>query len=118
MIGGREIVKDASHLFRKLFRVYTVQAKSTMDCVHLEVLVSQSLRDTEKPRYPARLGKTWNPTLVNIKSTIFSEGFVQALAFENINKAINEGLISEEREEESILEKVMTGNIVEETKKR
>lgn len=115
LLGGREIFKDAPHLYRKLLRVYGPQ--SGMDSIHLEILESQALRDKTKPNLPARLGSSWNPTMVNIKSTVFSEGFVQALAFENINKAVNEGLIGEEKHEPSILENVLTGTLVEVKKK-
>jgi len=111
LIGGKEILKDASHLFRKLFAVYG--PTSDMDSVHLEVLCSQVLRDRDNPHIPARLGKTWNPVLMNLKKVIFSEGFINSLAFENINEAIKVGLISDEEREPSVIERVMTGNIAE-----
>ena len=41
-------------------------------------------------------------------------GFVNGLAFENINDAIKTGLISEESGDPSIIEKVMTGSLVDE----
>ncbi len=114
LIGGKEILKDASHLFRKLFAVYG--PTSDMDSVHLEVLCSQVLRDRQNHHIPARLGKTFDPILMNLKKVIFSEGFVNSLAFENINEAIKVGLTSDEDREPSIIERVMTGNIEETSK--
>jgi len=112
LIGGREILKDAAHLYRKLFAVYG--KLSNMDSVHLEIMCSQVLRDKKNMQIPARLGKKWDPILVNLKKVIFSEGFVNGLAFENINDAIKTGLITEEKGEASIIEKVMTGSLVDE----
>lgn len=114
LIGGREIYKDANHLFLKLFSVYG--SLRSMDSVHLEILLSQALRDKKNESIPARLGKKWDPVMINIKKIVFKTSFIQGLAFENINEAIRTGLITEEPEEESILEKVLTGNLVE-TKK-
>ncbi len=111
LIGGREILKDAPHLFRKLLAVYS--GNSDMDAAHIEVVCSQVLRDKNNLQHPARLAKKWDPVLVNLKKVIFSEGFINGLAFENVNDAIKTGLISEERAESSILEKVMTGTLAE-----
>lgn len=111
LIGGREILKDASHLFRKLMAVYG--PLSGMDSVHIEILESQVLRDKKNIQIPARLAAKWDPVLVNLKKVVFSEGFINGLAFENINDAIKTGLISEERLEPSVIEKVMTGSLVE-----
>jgi len=111
VIGGKEILKDASHLYRKLMAVYGPQ--SNMDSVHMEILCSQVLRDKDNPHIPARLGKVWNPVIMNLKKVIFSEGFINSLAFENINEAIKVGLISDEEKEPSVIERVMTGNIAE-----
>ena len=80
--------------------------------MHLEVLLSQALRDKARPGIPARLGTKWDPIMMNIKDIVFNTSFMQGLAFENIGKAISTGLISEKPREESILEKVMTGTLV------
>jgi hypothetical protein len=79
--------------------------------VHFEVLISQVLRDRKNPILPARLGKVWDPQMMNIKNAIFSSGFIQGLAFENVNKAIETGLISEGELEPSILGKLITGEV-------
>jgi hypothetical protein len=111
LLGGREIFKDANHLFLKLFAVYGTLR--SMDSVHLEVLLSQALRDRKNKGIPARLGKTWDPIMMNIKKIVFETSFVQGLAFENVNEAIRTGLITEEGGDPSILEKVLTGTLVE-----
>ncbi len=116
LIGGREILKDADHLYRKLFAVYG--KLSNMDSVHLETMCSQVLRDKKDVQIPARLGRKWDPILINLKKIVFSEGFVNGIAFENINESIKTGLISEERNEPSIIEKVLTGTLVDEKRGR
>jgi len=116
LISGRELVKDPSHLFRKLMRVYA--PTSSIDAVHLEVLVSQCQRYREDPRFPARLGKVWDPITINMKQVIFNEGFIQGLAFENINNAISQGLIGEDKPENSVLEKLLLGTLVTKEKRK
>jgi hypothetical protein len=111
LLGGREIFKDANHLFLKLFAVYGTLR--SMDSVHLEVLLSQALRDKKNPSIPARLGRRWDPIMINIKQIVFKTSFIQGLAFENVNEAIKTGLITEEMGDPSILEKVLTGTLVE-----
>ena len=115
LLSGREIFKDASHLFVKLFRVYG--PLRNLDAIHLEVLISQVLRDRTHLEIPARLTKKWDPVLINMKQVVFKTSFVQGLAFENINESIRVGLITEEPEEQSVLEKVLTGTLVESEKK-
>lgn len=115
LLGGREIYKDTEHIFRRLFNVY--KEHSDMDIVHLEVLLSNCLRWKDNLTYPARLGKVWDPVLINIKNVVFNTGFVNGLAFENITKAIEVGLIAEEEVPESVLERVMTGTLIEEKKR-
>jgi len=111
LIGGREILKDENHLFKKIYSVYS--GLSGMDLVHIEVLTSQVLRDSNDISVPARLGKMWNPTLINLKETVFNEGLVQGLAFENVGKAISNGLINDIEKQHSVLEQVLIGELVE-----
>jgi len=115
LLSGREIFKDANHLFIKLFRVYGPLRDA--DAVHLEVLISQVLRDKTRLEIPARLSKRWDPVLINMKQVVFKTSFIQGLAFENINESIRTGLITEEPTEASVLEKVLTGTLVEQEKK-
>jgi len=110
LLGGREVHKDVDHLFRKLLNVYKPPI-ANMDLVHLEVLLSQCLRDRTTPSLPARVSRTWDPVMMNIKDVVFNTSFIQGLGFENINKAIQTGLISEETPDTSIIEKVLTGTL-------
>lgn len=113
LAGGREIYKDTQHLLLKLFKIYGGSI-SDMDLVHMEVLISQCLRDRERPILPARIGKNPDdPIMFNIRKNIFTTSFLQGMAFENIDEAIRTGLTSKYELPASILEKVMSGELVE-----
>jgi len=63
---------------------------------------------------PARLGSDpFHPKLLNIKKNVFSTSFLQGLAFENIGEAIKVGLTSDQELPPSMIEKILTGKIVE-----
>lgn len=109
LVGGRELYKNPEHLLLKVFKVYS--DLSDMDMVNYEILISQSLRDRKTPEIAARLGKEWDPIMVNLKNNVFASGFIQGLAFENINKAIETGLVSEHDLDPSILERLVTGEL-------
>ncbi len=115
LLGGKEIYKDANHLFLKLLKIYGPLTGT--DSVHLELLLSQCLRDKKRIELPARLGTKWDPEMVNMKQIVFNTSFLQGLAFENIGEAIKTGLISEEPTEPSIIEKVLTGDLAPKRKK-
>lgn len=110
LLGGKVVYKDPSHLVNKIMKVYGGKI-SNLDLVHFEVLLSQVLRDKTKPTLPARLARTWDPIMMNIKNAVFQTGFVNGLAFENVNKAIETGLISDGELEPSILGKLITGEL-------
>lgn len=109
LLGGKEIYKNVTHLYNKLSSVYL--PISDMDSVHLEVLLSNVLRDKNDLTQPARLGKTFDPTLINIKDIVFKGSYVSGLAFEDINKATRTGLTADEEPEPTIIEKLMTGEL-------
>jgi len=112
LLGGRERFKDVNHLFLKFYKIYS--EISNMDLVHMEVLISQVLRDKKNPVLPARVGSDpEHPQLLNIKKNIFNSSLINGLAFENVGTAINTGLITTTELEPSILEKLLTGTIVE-----
>ena len=111
LLGGKVVYKDPSHLLLKIMKVYGGKI-SDMDLVHFEVLCSQVLRDKKNHAIPARLGKVWDPVMMNIKNDVFASGFIQGLAFENIGKAIETGLITEEEVDPSIMGRIMTGEII------
>lgn len=111
LLGGKVVFKDPSHMVGKVLKVYGGSI-SNLDLCHFEVLISQILRDKTNQALPARLGKRWDPVMMNIKNAVFASGFIQGLAFENVNKAIETGLISEGELEPSILGKLITGEVV------
>ena len=115
LLGGRELYKDINHLFLKLYKNYSQM--SNMDLVHLEILLSQCLRDKDNPMIPARVGKhPHEPVMANIKTNVFNTGFLNGLCFENVSKAIKTGLLQDKQLEPSVLERVLLGTIVEEKK--
>lgn len=111
LLGGKVVFKDPSHMVSKVLKVYGGSV-SDLDLVHFEVLISQILRDKSNKNLPARLGRTWDPVMMNIKNAVFQSGFIQGLAFENVNKAIETGLIAEEEVEPSLLGKLVTGELI------
>jgi hypothetical protein len=119
LLAGREIFKDVDHLFSRLLRVYSPPV-ADIDIVHLEVLLSQCLRDVDNPSLAARLRLNkgeFKPVLANIKKNVFATGFLQGLAFENVGEAIRTGLISDTKGEPSVIERLMTGELVNKKKK-
>jgi hypothetical protein len=110
LVGGKEIYKGPGHLLQKIYKVYGTI--SSMDLVHMEVMVSQCFRDRTHPEIPARLGKKWDPVMANLKNNVFSSGFIHGLAFENVNKAIETGLISDQLLDKSVMERIVTGELV------
>lgn len=112
LLGGKELFKDADHLFLKLYNIFG--DISDMDLVHMEVLISNVLRDKAKPAQPARLGKVFDPVGMNLKNIVFAQSkFLSSLNFENINKSILTGIINkDEPEESSIMEKILLNEII------
>lgn len=109
LLRGGEIIKDANHLILKIKDVYGPH--SDMDLVHLEILLSNVLRDKNNPKIPARLGKIWDPKMMNIKDIVFEGGFIQSLNFENLSKSLMRGLISETAPRQSIVERILSGEL-------
>jgi DNA-directed RNA polymerase beta' subunit len=117
LIGGREIFRSTSDLLMKVYRIY--RGDSDMDLVHLETLISQILRDKDRPILPARVrGNPDEAILANVKKNIFSSGILQSLAFENIGEAVRQGLTSQYELPESVLERVFMGNLVTDPNKK
>ena len=111
VIGGKEVYKNPEHLLKRIVDVY--KELSDMDLVQFEILISQVIRDREHEELPARLGKKWDPVMMNIKTIVFNASFLQGLEFENVRKAIDTGLTTAEDLEPTILERLATGTLVE-----
>lgn len=65
-----------------------------IDLVHLELIVSNMFRDAENLTIPARLSGYKDFVIVGQKKLPFISSWLNALAFENIDKAIRTGLIT------------------------
>jgi len=107
LIGGRIKFYNVEHLLSIIYQQY--RDISPLPVISYEVLISQILRYKADPRLPARLGKKWDPVLMNLKKTVYNEGFLQGLAFENMNEAIRNGLTQDTGSDTTVLEKVFTG---------
>ncbi len=111
ILCGRKAFKNEAHFLRKIFDQYS-ELGTDADLVHFEVLVSNLLRDSTNPRIPARLNtKNYKPLVDNIKKIPVYESWLSSLAFEKFNQSIETGLIYERPSEESIMEKMITGNL-------
>jgi len=93
-----EKVNNTLFVFNRIFSKY--ENVSEMAFVHIEVLISNILRDSVNLNLPARLAKKWNPTKVGVKKVPFLSNWKNGMMFENIGKAIQNGLISTERMDE------------------
>lgn len=109
LLGGKSLFKDTNHLFSKVYKVFG--PISDMDLVHMEVLLSQVLRSKKDPGLPARVHEPFDPVTMNIKEIPFKSSYLSGLLFENINKALSQGLIQEEDIPPSILERLFTGDL-------
>jgi hypothetical protein len=111
LLGGNEVYKNPEHMLKKIMDMYG-KSISDLDLVHFEILVSQVLRNRSDTSLPARLSKKWDPVMMNIKNIVFNVGFIQGLEFENVRKAIDTGLTTSHDLEPSVMEKLMTGELV------
>lgn len=108
LFSGRSPWKDANHFFAKVNEIYSGLG---CDLVHVEVLVSNLLRDKGNPSYPARRNKNFNPTMISLKKIPAKESWLQSFMFENPNESILTGLLYDRPETETILERIVTGNL-------
>jgi len=110
LLSGKQPWKDADHFLMKIYDQYRDIA-SAMDLIHLEILASNLLRDKGNPSYPARLNKNYSPMVGSLKNIPALESWLQSLNFENINKSITQGLLYDRPTDETLLEKIVTGNL-------
>lgn len=66
------------------------------DSCHLEITISNLFRSEKNLKIPARLNNYKDPVIVGVKKIPFIDSWLNGLAFENINKAIENGLVNEE----------------------
>lgn len=99
-------------LYMKIMKVFGFE--EPWDSVHMEVLLSNLLRNRRDPHQLARLKEPYEPVLIPFKQVPGMISWPLSLAFENFSSAIQIGMISD-RGEPSPIEKVMIGEgLVEE----
>ncbi len=81
-----------------------------IDLVHLEVIISNMFRDADDNSKPARLTNYKNFEIISQKRLPFINSWLNALAFENVNKAIKVGLIEGKEAELDPIERIIIEN--------
>ena len=109
MLSGKQPWRSSDHFTMKLNDFY--QNLRAIDMIHIEILASNLLRDKGNPSYPARLNKNYQATIGSLKGIPALESWLQSLNFENINKSITQGLVYDRPEQETILERIVTGDL-------
>ena len=109
LFSGRSPWRNADHFALKIYNLY-MGLGTEADLVHFEILASNLLRDKGNPSFPARLNKNYNPMVGSLKALPGLESWLQALSFENPKQSITTGLMYDRPSNETILEKLVTGN--------
>ena len=111
LFSGKSPFKSPDHFVQKIYDVYQGLGTNA-DMVHFEVLASNLLRDKNNPSYPARLNpRTYDATVLSLNSIPKMESWASAFAFQDPKDAIMTGLLYPRPTDESIIEKVMSGNL-------
>jgi hypothetical protein len=107
LVGGKSPSFDPSSLYLKFMRsLYAFD--EPYDSVHIEVILSNILRNKKNPQKPARLVEPYEYELHSIKTLPSLISWPLGICFENFNAAISAGLISD-RGPSSPIEKVFFG---------
>jgi len=91
-LDKKESVRNILSVFNRIWEKY--KDVSTLDLVHVEVLLSQILRDKDNNRLLARLTKEWNPYKVGVKSIPYLDNWKLGLMFEDVQNAVQQALIT------------------------
>ncbi|MFW6247019.1 MAG: hypothetical protein ACOC22_02490 [bacterium] len=75
------------------------------DSVHIETIISHMFRSKDDPETPGRLVNYKNTKIFGVKDLPYIDSWTSALAFEDINKAIKSGLISEKESQQNPIER-------------
>ena len=110
LLSGKQPWKNPDHFLMKVYNFF-VDTNFVGDMIHVEVLVSNLLRDRGNPSYPARLNSNYNAMVGNLKNIPALESWLQSLNFENLNKSITTGLVYNRPDSETLFEKIVTGNL-------
>lgn len=110
-VGGKTLWKRTEDLFLKMYN--TLSIFGDWDTVHLEVIIGNILRWKHDPRLPARVKYPYEPVTYSIKDLPSIISWSLGIAYENINKALTFGILSE-KGIESPIEKILFGKPVSE----
>lgn len=100
--GGLKYIVNPEILLDNMY-----EELNSIDLVHLELIVANMFRDYNDLSKPCRLSSYENFKILGQKQIPFNSSWLNALAFENINKAIEVGLISDKDAEMNPLEKII-----------
>lgn len=107
LFGGKMPYEGVLGFYKKLYKI--LGGFSKWDSVHLEVIISNLLRDATNTRIPARLSKgKFDPIVLSYKNLPSTISWGLALSFENFSKGIQTGLTTD-RGPETQIEKVFFG---------
>lgn len=116
LVGGKYPWGNVQTLYKKFFKA--LSPVGDWDSTHLEVILSNVLRAKDNPQKPARLVEPFDPEMYSIKTLPNIISYPLGIAFENFNKGIQYGMITE-RAPESAIEKVISGEpLTERSNKR
>lgn len=100
--GTTKYVKDPRVLLDLIY-----EELPGMDLVHIELTVANMCRDKENKKMPARLNNYRNFEIIGVKNLPFVDSWLNALAFQDINKAIETGLVNEEEATMNDIERLL-----------
>ena len=100
--GVTKYVKDPKILLDML-----IDELPGLDSCHLEVVISNLFRSEKDTKLPSRLNNYKDPVIIGCKQLPFIDSWLSGLAFENINKAIENGIVNEEDALMNPIEKIL-----------
>ena len=111
VFNGKTTYKSPDHYCMKIYDMY-----KDMDCdadfVHFETMVSNLLRDSGNPAYPARLNfKHYKPIIISLNAIPQNESWLEGFCFQNSKEAIMTGLLYDRNTEPTILERMAMSEI-------
>lgn len=111
VFNGKTPYKSPDHYTKKIYEIYK-DLGCDADYVHFETFVSNILRDSHNPSYPARLNtKNYSPMIISLNSIPTQESWLEAFCFQNSKDAITTGLLYDRNTEPTILERMVMADI-------
>jgi hypothetical protein len=111
VFNGKTPYKSPDHYVKKIYDIYK-DLGCDADYVHFETFVSNILRDSHNPSYPARLNmKNYSPMIISLNSIPTQESWLEAFCFQNSKEAITTGLLYDRNSEPTILERLVMADI-------